>query len=46
MDLFLSLCIGIGLSAACGFRIFVPLLVMSVAAKSGNLTLVESFQWV
>ncbi len=46
MDLFLSLCIGIGLSAACGFRIFVPLLVMSIATKAGHLTLVESFQWV
>src|SRR6187549_3150374 len=46
MDLFLSLCIGIGLSAACGFRIFVPLLVMSVAAKSGHLSFVSSFQWM
>ena len=46
MDLFLSLCIGIGLSAACGFRIFVPLLVMSIAAKTGNLTLVPAFQWI
>ena len=46
MDLFLSLCIGIGLSAACGFRIFVPLLVMSIAAKSGHLTLVSNFQWI
>ena len=46
MDMFLSLCIGIGLSAACGFRIFVPLLVMSIAAKSGDLTLVPAFQWI
>jgi hypothetical protein len=46
MDLLLSLCVGIALSAACGFRIFVPLLVMSIAAQSGNLTLVPSFQWI
>ncbi|MEO6184201.1 MAG: DUF4126 domain-containing protein [Verrucomicrobiota bacterium] len=46
MELFLSLCIGIGLSAACGFRIFVPLLVMGIAAKSGHLTLVPNFQWI
>lgn len=46
MDLFLSLCIGIGLSAACGFRIFVPLLVMSVAARSGHLNFVPAFQWM
>jgi hypothetical protein len=46
MDLLLSLCIGIGLSAACGFRVFVPLLVMSIAAKTGHLTLVPAFQWI
>lgn len=46
MDLLLSLCIGIGLSAACGFRIFVPLLVMSIAAKTGHLTLAPAFQWI
>ena len=46
MDLFLSLCIGIGLSAACGFRVFVPLLVMSIATKAGHLTLVPAFQWI
>ncbi len=42
----MSLCLGIGLSAACGFRIFVPLLVMSIAAKIGHLHLVSSFHWV
>lgn len=47
MDLFfLSLCIGIGLSAACGFRIFVPLLIMGIAAKAGHLNFVSSFQWM
>lgn len=42
----LSLFVGVGLAAACGFRIFVPLLVMSVAAVSGHLTLAPSFQWI
>ncbi len=46
MDLLLSLCIGIGLSAACGFRVFVPLLITSIAAKTGHLTLVPAFQWI
>lgn len=46
MELLLSLCIGVGLSAACGFRVFVPLLIMSIAAKTGHLTLVPSFQWI
>ncbi len=46
LDLFLSLCVGIGLSAACGFRIFVPLLIMSIAAKTGHVNLVPAFQWI
>lgn len=46
MDIFLSVCLGLGLAAACGFRVFVPFLVMSVAANSGYLTLAESFGWV
>jgi hypothetical protein len=45
MDLFLSLALGIGLSAACGFRIFVPLLVMSAAANAGYLELADGFAW-
>jgi len=46
METILSICLGIGLSAACGFRVFVPLLVMSIAAHSGHLTLAKSFAWV
>jgi|SRR5438874_6303559 len=46
MDTALSICVGIGLSAACGFRVFVPLLVMSIAALSGHLTLASQFQWI
>lgn len=46
MELLLSVCIGLGLSAACGFRIFVPLLVTSIAAYSGHLSLAPSFQWI
>ena len=46
METVTSVLIGIGLSAACGFRVFVPLLVMSVAAMSGHLTLASNFQWI
>ena len=46
MDTVLSVCLGIGLSAACGFRVFVPLLVMSIANLSGNLTLAHGFEWI
>jgi hypothetical protein len=42
----LSILVGIGLSAACGFRVFVPLLIMSIASHSGQMTLSEGFQWI
>lgn len=46
MQELLSVCVGLGLAAACGFRVFVPLLVVSIAAFSGNLTLAQPFQWM
>jgi hypothetical protein len=46
MEILLSVLVGVGLSAACGFRIFVPPLVMSIAALSGHLTLVPGFEWI
>lgn len=42
----LSVLVGIGLSAACGFRVFVPLLVMSIASLAGHLTLSPGFGWI
>ena len=45
-EILLSAALGLGLAAACGFRIFVPLLVMSVASASGYLELSQGFQWV
>jgi len=46
MDSLLSICVGVGLSAACGFRVFVPLLVMSIASLSGHLALAPGFDWI
>jgi hypothetical protein len=46
METLLSICLGIGLSAACGFRVFVPPLIMSIAALSGHLTLSPGFAWI
>ena len=46
METILSVLIGVGLSAACGFRIFVPFLIMSIAALSGHLDLAPGFDWV
>ena len=46
LEILLSFCVGLGLSAACGFRIFVPLLMMSLAANTGHLQLAPGFQWI
>lgn len=48
MEIFLSICIGIGLSAACGFRVFVPLLCLSIAAhfNIANIHLSPAFAWI
>ncbi len=46
MDLLLAILVGIGLSAACGFRIFVPFLVVSVAANAGHLSISPEFEWI
>lgn len=46
METILSLCIGIGLSAACGFRVFVPLLVMSVTSLMGWFEPMKGFEWL
>ena len=46
METILGLCIGVGLSAACGFRVFVPLLVMSVATLMGWYEPAKGFEWL
>jgi len=46
MEIILALCLGITLSAAAGFRLFLPPLVISIAALSGNLELSSGFEWV
>jgi hypothetical protein len=46
METLLSVCIGLGLSAACGFRVFVPLAMVSLAALTGHLELSPGFAWL
>ena len=46
MDLILAAFVGIGLSAACGFRVFVPLLGLSIASHAGHIPLTEGFEWL
>lgn len=45
-ELLLALAVGVGLAAACGFRVFVPLFVMSLAARSGQLQLAANLDWL
>ena len=46
LDLAISIALGVGLAAATGFRVFLPMLIMSAAAYSGHLPLSEGFAWL
>ena len=43
---YVSVALGIGLAAATGFRVFLPLLIAALAARFGHLPLNETFQWL
>jgi hypothetical protein len=42
----LSIVLGVGLAAATGFRVFLPMLVVGVAAYAGHLPLDSNFAWL
>jgi hypothetical protein len=42
----LAVITGIGLSAACGFRIFIPLLLLNLASMYGYINLTSGFEWI
>jgi hypothetical protein len=46
LDIPVSIALGVGLAAAAGFRVFLPLLVASIAAYTGHLQLSNSFVWL
>lgn len=46
MEHLLSISLGLGLAAAAGFRVFVPLLVLSAASYTGHLELSSGMEWV
>ena len=46
MEMLFGIIVGVGLAASCGFRVFVPMLVMSVAVKAGQLELTEGWNWL
>ncbi|MGE0580702.1 MAG: DUF4126 domain-containing protein [Steroidobacteraceae bacterium] len=42
----LSIALGVGLAAAVGLRVFLPLLVLGLAAATGHATLAPTFAWL
>jgi len=42
----IAIAVGIGLAAATGFRVFLPLLVAGLAARFGELPLAAGFHWL
>lgn len=45
-ELITALALGLGLAAATGFRVFVPLLLACLAARTGHLPLADGFAWL
>jgi len=45
-EILLAGAVGISLAAAVGFRIFAPLLLVGVAAKTGHIHLAGGFEWL
>jgi hypothetical protein len=46
MEIALGVLLGIGLAAACGFRVFIPFLLLSIASLAGHVHLSPGFAWV
>lgn len=46
MDIIISVAVGLGLSAACGFRVFVPMLALSIAGRTGHVVLDDHFAFL
>ncbi len=45
-QIFFPLALGIGLAAATGFRIFIPLLMMGIGVRLGHIPVSDGFVWV
>jgi hypothetical protein len=45
-ELLVSLGVGLGLAAACGFRVFLPLLALGAAARADWVPLAGGFEWL
>ncbi len=46
MEYILAIVMGVCLSAACGFRVFIPLLVAGVVSRMAEVALPEPLEWV
>jgi hypothetical protein len=46
VETLLGIALGLALAAACGFRVFVPLLALGAAQATGHLTLAPELSWV
>jgi hypothetical protein len=46
MDFAVGILLGLGLSASCGFRVFVPLLVTNIASMLGYMHFSPGFEWM
>ncbi|NCP07035.1 MAG: DUF4126 domain-containing protein [Flavobacteriales bacterium] len=46
LESIISICLGIGLAASVGFRLFLPLFALSLASYFNILELNESWQWI
>ncbi len=46
IETIISICLGIGLAASAGFRVFVPLFVLSLATHYGYVPVGDSFLWI
>lgn len=45
-EMVVPVALGLGLAAATGFRVFLPMLIVSAAAYTGHLPLSENFAWL
>jgi hypothetical protein len=46
METVIGILVGIALSAACGFRVFVPMLALGIAGRVGHVPLSGDFHWI
>lgn len=45
-EIFINLLLGLSLATAVGFKIFIPFLIMSLAANFGYFDLFSDFEWI